>query len=76
MKTAIILAVAFLSGCATPSELLVNPQGRVMRCSAAGWGLIGAPLAYQSFDRCVADLERLGYKTVAARPIKNGPDAP
>ena len=50
-----------LAGCATPAQMFVNPQGQVMRCSASGWGYIGAPLANRSFDSCVDDLSSLGY---------------
>lgn len=60
-STAVILLVLAFGGCATPSQMFINPQGQVMRCSASGWGYIGAPLANRSFDQCVEDMKSLGY---------------
>ena len=56
-----IAAINLLFGCATPSQMLVNPQGQLMRCSASGWGFIGAPLAGRAYDKCVSDLTAVGY---------------
>jgi len=56
-----VAAISLISGYVTPSQMLVNPQGQLMRCSATGWGFIGAPLAQQSYNKCVSDLRAVGY---------------
>jgi membrane-associated protease RseP (regulator of RpoE activity) len=61
-RYAIFAAVAIgLSGCVSPSQMFVNPQGQVMRCSASGWGWAGAPLANSAFNKCVDDMTAIGY---------------
>src|SRR5438093_4958035 len=34
----LLASAATLAGCVTPSTLLINDQGQVIRCSAQGWG--------------------------------------
>ena len=50
-----------LSGCTTPSTMLVNDQGQIMRCAASGWGWIGTPQALLIHQKCVDDLKSIGY---------------
>lgn len=65
IQSAISLAIiSLIAGCVTPSQMLVNPRGQLMRCSATGWGFIGAPLAQQSYNKCVSDLRDVGYLEV------------
>jgi len=54
-------SVATLAGCVTPSTLLINDQGQVIRCSAQGWGYVGAPMAQMAEESCVKDYKKLGY---------------
>ena len=56
-----VLVGVLASGCATPSTLLMNQQGQVIRCASSGWGYVGAPMAQLSHDRCVSDYKKLGY---------------
>jgi S1-C subfamily serine protease len=56
-----IVTLLLCAGCATPSSLMVNSEGRLYRCAASGWGWIGAPLADSIHDRCVSDFKKLGY---------------
>jgi S1-C subfamily serine protease len=60
-QIAATLILCGLTGCATPSTMLVNNQGQVARCAAAGWGWAGAPLAVQAEQRCVDDAKRIGF---------------
>jgi hypothetical protein len=53
-----------LAGCVAPSQMMVNGQGQMVRCSATGWGYIGAPLAYHPKNVCVADYEKIGYRPI------------
>ncbi len=68
LKKSLVIAssvvAALVSGCVSPSQMLVGPQGDVRRCSAAGFGFIGAPLAEHSFNVCVDDIQSLGYVPV------------
>ena len=50
-----------LSGCVTPSTLLVNDQGQVMRCAAYGSGAYGVATATSIHSTCVNDMKKLGY---------------
>jgi hypothetical protein len=50
-----------LWGCAAPSTLMVNDEGRVYRCASVGWGIIGIAMDTDMHTGCVADMQRLGY---------------
>jgi S1-C subfamily serine protease len=61
----IALAV-MVSGCVTPSTMLVNQDNRVVRCAAHGWGwgiagVAAMSAAEQSHDRCVSDAMLVGF---------------
>lgn len=54
--------VVVLSGCATPTTMMVNPRtGDVQQCRAIGQGLEGVSVANASHDKCVEQLRGLGY---------------
>ena len=64
------ITVAFglllILGCVTPSTLMVNRDGQVMRCATTGYGYgiagaIAMTAAQSSHNRCVKDAETLGY---------------
>jgi len=61
------LAICILvSGCATPSQVLVNPEGQAIRCAhyGGGWGIMGAiaiGMTYSNQYQCVQDAKRMGY---------------
>ena len=70
MKTrhAIVLAV-LLSGCVSPSTMLVNQNGQMIRCATmgGGYGIAGAiaiTAATQAHNGCVSDFQRVGYVKV------------
>lgn len=53
-------------GCVTPSTMMVNREGKVVRCATAGYGYgvagaIAMSTAQQSHDRCVKDAQVLGF---------------
>jgi GAF domain len=58
---ALLTSAATFAGCVTPSTLLINEQGQVVRCAAQGWGYVGAPMAQQIEASCVKDYRKLGY---------------
>lgn len=56
------LSVA-LSGCASYVTVMKHPQtGDVQKCEFAGAGLIPMALAEDQHDKCVKQLNALGYK--------------
>jgi PDZ domain-containing protein len=65
-----LFSVAFLmltaSACVTPSTMLVNREGKVIRCASYGygWGVAGAiaiGTAEQMHDSCVRDAGMIGF---------------
>jgi hypothetical protein len=61
----IIFVVALLSGCASPSQWMVNDQGQKYRCASTGFGVIGIIAAKHSEKTCVDDYEKVGYQEMA-----------
>lgn len=57
--------VLLLAGCASPSAVLVDPGGHKYRCATSGWGIIGAHMANEAFDKCVKDMEGQGYQVMS-----------
>jgi hypothetical protein len=57
----LLTSAATVAGCVTPSMLLINDQGQVIRCSAQGWGYVGAPMAQMAQESCVKDYKKVGY---------------
>lgn len=58
------LGATLLSGCVTPSTILVNEDGKVVRCAAHGWGYVGAPMAQGIASSCVNDARKMGFVEV------------
>lgn len=48
-------------GCATYSQVMVNPAGQTIVCQAQGSGLVGSASARDIQDRCQASLRAAGY---------------
>lgn len=67
MKTRIALTIVAvtLAACATPSTMFVGPDGKVARCSASGWGYVGAPMAQSIHSNCLTDLKATGMLPLA-----------
>jgi len=67
MKTSLLIAAAvLLTGCVSPSAMLVNRQGQTMRCATTGggYGIAGAiaiSAANRSYNACVSDYQRIGF---------------
>ena len=55
------IAMFLFVGCATPSMMLVNDRGQVIRCASYGYGYVGAPMAAVINDQCVRDYQKIGY---------------
>ena len=49
-----------LIACATPSTLLITPDGQVHRCSAYGTGAVGVSMASSIHNSCVNDFKKMG----------------
>lgn len=62
MKSALaaVASIVALTSCATPSAMFVTPGGKTVRCSAQGWGYVGAPMAEQAQARCINDAKAAG----------------
>jgi len=66
----IVLGALMVSGCATPSQVLIDPNtGNAVRCahSGGGWGLMGAiaiSMTYASQQQCIDDAKRMGYTEI------------
>jgi hypothetical protein len=65
LKLTIIALLLALSGCATPSQWMVNNQGQHVRCAATGFGVIGMIAAKGMERSCVADYRKVGYREMA-----------
>jgi membrane-associated protease RseP (regulator of RpoE activity) len=68
MKTLAQLFVLLTTAvaCVTPSTIMVNREGKVVRCATTGYGYgvagaIAMSTAQQSHDRCVKDAQILGF---------------
>jgi len=48
-----LAAVLAAGGCATYSQLMVGPDGRIERCQSSGQGLIGMTMAEGATNKCV-----------------------
>ena len=62
----LIISLSGLAGCVTPSTVLMNSQGQGYRCATTGYGYgiagaIAMSAAQSTHDRCVEDMERLGF---------------
>jgi S1-C subfamily serine protease len=59
--TLLTVAVGLLAGCVSASTMMVNQEGKWVRCSATGAGWLGAPIAAVNHSRCIEDLQKIGY---------------
>lgn len=57
----IAIAASSIAGCASVSTPMKHADGRVIDCSAAGFGLIGAPAALIMRDNCVSNARANGF---------------
>jgi hypothetical protein len=62
----IIVLMVVISGCVTPSTMLVNSEGNTIRCSSYGYGTgipgaIAMGTAQQMHDTCVNDAKLIGF---------------
>jgi hypothetical protein len=58
----ILALLVFLTGCASPFVLLVNPKtGTSVECSAVGIGLTRAIAVSNQVENCVKQYESVGY---------------
>lgn len=58
-----MLAVCIaLSACTSPRAVLVNDKGEYTSCAANGAGLIGSAVASGTFNSCVAEAKKKGYR--------------
>lgn len=62
----ILVAVLSLAGCVSASTMMVNQDGKWVRCSASGAGWLGAPMAASNHSRCVDDLQKMGYAPLSS----------
>jgi hypothetical protein len=62
----VLALLTTLCGCVTPSTMMVNREGKVVRCATTGYGYgvagaIAMSTAQQSHDRGVKDAQILGF---------------
>ena len=55
-----------LCGCISSTDVLVNSEGERVKCSAAGYGIVGAPAALIIKNKCMNDYKAMGYSTGGA----------
>jgi len=62
MKKLIIVGFTLmLVSCASYSQMFVNNEGKIQRCSSTGGGLIGIAAATSMQRNCMSDMKDLGY---------------
>lgn len=57
----VISSCLMLAGCATYSQMFINAEGQIMRCSSTGQGMIGMMVAQGAESSCEHDLRAAGY---------------
>lgn len=60
--TLALLLPALLSGCSSSRAVLVNDKGEYTSCASDSVGLIGAMVAHDRFESCLADAKARGYR--------------
>ncbi len=55
------IALVLVAGCVTPSAVLVNDQGQIVDCHAAGFGIISGTMAQNRFETCYSTAQMNGY---------------
>lgn len=63
MKRVSFLAVfvCLSAGCVSHSQIMMNPQGEVIRCASWGYGVVGIGMADHNQSICIRDHKLLGY---------------
>ncbi len=56
-----LLVLLTLVGCAAPSKVMINEQGKQVRCGSFGFGIIGTTIAVGSYLECVNQQKALGF---------------
>ncbi|MCX5733601.1 MAG: PDZ domain-containing protein [candidate division NC10 bacterium] len=56
-----LLVLLWTTGCAVTSKVMINEQGRQVRCGSFGFGVIGTAVAVGTYMECVKNQEALGY---------------
>ena len=62
-----------ISGCAILSKVMIDEQGRQVRCGASGVGVIGTPAAAIVYQQCVDRYRSLGFMELEEFDQKDGP---
>lgn len=57
----IVLLGALSAGCATYSQMYVNADGAIERCSSTGQGIYGMATASDATDQCGRDMRAAGF---------------
>ena len=64
--------LTILCGCANPRQVMVNPSTwQQAVCAASGWGWLGAPLAYKSYNNCLNNQKVLGLIPLEELEVKD-----
>lgn len=50
-----------VTGCAAPSQVMINDQGKQVQCGAVGVGWLGAPMAIGMYADCVNRAKAVGF---------------
>ena len=58
----VLIASILVIGCASYSKVLVNDEGRAVKCSAMGFGIIGSISATALYNDCVEKYKEQGFK--------------
>lgn len=61
MKLFLALLVVGLCGCVSQSAILVNSEGKAVKCNNWGFGIIGVPVAMSEQSKCIKKANADGY---------------
>lgn len=68
-KIVMAILIAFLSGCASQSQILINQDtGKLVRCSSYGWGISGTAVSLMNQNNCTRDYKMMGYLEIEKAP--------
>lgn len=62
--SALSISILAITGCASPSQVMVNDSGHKVRCASSGYGVIGVATAAVSTSSCVEDYKKMGYRPI------------
>jgi hypothetical protein len=69
MRIVILALLLLLCGCVSSTDVLVNSEGEQVKCSAMGYGWVGAPAALIMKNKCMNDYKEMGYSTSGATSV-------